>query len=116
MPTRNGCTRCIVRPKAVVALDVFELGRFLGKVRRLRSGCWIWLGCRDAAGYGVFRRKTGACWAHRVAYASLVGPIVDGLAVNHQCRRRCCVNPAHLELLSVSENCRDGARARWSSR
>lgn len=110
----QGCSLCIAKPKAIpVGLDPFELLRFMTKVRRHR-GCWLWMGCTDAAGYGVFSWRNRAFWAHRVSYATLVAPLEAGLHINHRCRRRRCVNPTHLEPMTVSENCRDGARARWA--
>lgn len=46
--------------------------------------------------------------AHRMAYEELVGPIADGLQIDHLCRVRCCVNPAHLEPVTQAENIRRG--------
>ena len=60
--------------------------------------CWHWTGHIGDGGYGTFRgpgRRTVK--AHRFAYESLVGPIPDGLFLDHLCRVRHCVNPEHLE-------------------
>ena len=63
------------------------------------DGCWIWTGSRNALGYG--RVHFGASgrlkFAHRLAYELLVGPIPDGLVLDHLCRQPSCINPAHLE-------------------
>lgn len=78
------------------------------------SGCFIWTGSLDRNGYGRLgigysaednRRTT---WAHRAAYEHFVGPIPDGLVIDHKCRMKCCVNPAHLEPVTQLENCRRG--------
>lgn len=70
------------------------------------NGCWIW-GGKLRYGYGqvsVGRRHEGKKRAHRWAYELLHGPIPDGLTLDHLCRVRSCVNPAHLEPVSVREN------------
>src|SRR5690606_26252710 len=46
--------------------------------------------------------------AHRVSYEHFVGPIPDGLLLDHLCRVRCCINPAHLEPVTSGENTRRG--------
>lgn len=79
--------------------------RFWSKVRVDPSGCWIWTGSIDPKGYGRFaiKRDQGRR-AHRVAVTHLVGPIPAGLECDHLCRVPCCVNPAHIELVTGTEN------------
>lgn len=62
--------------------------------------CWLWLGVTDEKGYGRFGKRA----AHRMTYELLVGPIPDGLQIDHLCRVRNCVNPAHLEPVTLREN------------
>lgn len=64
------------------------------------SGCWLWIGEINAAGYGVFRKRR----AHRWSYESSVGPIPAELVLDHLCRVRHCVNPAHLEPVTIGDN------------
>ena len=68
------------------------------------SGCWHWTAAKDQDGYGMFRWDGGARRAHRVSYTELVGPIPEGLQIDHLCRNRGCVNPAHLEPVTNREN------------
>jgi hypothetical protein len=63
-----------------------------------KSGeCWIWTAALDQDGYGKCRYGGSVQRAHRVAWDMLVGPIPDGLHLDHLCRVRACVNPMHLE-------------------
>lgn len=67
-------------------------------------GCWIWQGAPTNAGYGAMTIAQGRKPAHRVSYETYVGPIPDGLVIDHLCRVRMCVNPAHLEAVTQREN------------
>ena len=83
-------------------------------VRRLwskvdKSGdCWIWTGSVTSGGYGSLLWNGRARQAHQVVYELLVGPIPDGLELDHLCRVRHCVNPSHLEPVTRRENVRRG--------
>lgn len=72
------------------------------------SGCWDWQGRLNNAGYGHMsvRYDEGmkTVLAHRMSYEAFVGPIPDGLVIDHLCRNRTCVNPAHLEPVTSREN------------
>lgn len=68
------------------------------------EGCWLWTGTTTKAGYGQVRRNGKAIYAHRAVYEALVGPIPEGLQIDHLCRVRNCVNPLHLEPVTQREN------------
>lgn len=69
--------------------------RFWRRVEKSDS-CWNWVG-HASGGYGRIRHDGTRVQAHRYAYETLVGPIPEGLQLDHLCRNRMCVNPDHLE-------------------
>lgn len=76
--------------------------RFWSKVDKT-DGCWEWTASL-VSGYGQFRHNGRIVRAHRFAYEQLVGPVPKGLELDHLCRNRRCVNPAHLEPVTQQEN------------
>lgn len=79
------------------------LDRFWEKVQT-GEGCWQWTGSLARGGYGSIGFEGHTLRAHRVAYEALVGPIPEGLVLDHLCRNRGCVNPTHLEPVTLHEN------------
>jgi hypothetical protein len=71
-----------------------------------KTGCWVWTGHRNAAGYGRVAAGDSRkiLYAHRVAWEMWYGPIPDGLTIDHLCRNTSCVNPAHLEAVAHRVN------------
>lgn len=66
--------------------------------------CWLWTGARNNRGYGAICRDGRYVGAHRAAYELFVGPIPEGMQIDHRCHVRNCVNPEHLRLATGSEN------------
>ena len=96
-------------PKAYQTIPIKErLMKFIDKSR----DCWVWTGSKTPLGYGQMtvgsmvdntRRNT---MAHIVAYETFTqSKIPKGMTVDHICRNKSCVNPAHLEIVTYSVNC-----------
>lgn len=83
--------------------------RLWSKIQK-QDGHWLWVGALCPQGYGRFGwdKHHSSVQAHRAAYMLLVGPIPEGLHLDHLCRVRNCVNPAHLEPVTPQENMRRG--------
>ena len=85
-------------------------GRFFRFVNKTPT-CWEWTGWRTL-GYGQFGIHGKVRGAHRISYEWHVGPIPDGMEIDHLCRNPGCVNPAHLEPVTDRENKRRVAEQR----
>jgi hypothetical protein len=67
------------------------------------TGCWNWSGSLRK-GYGRIRIGDRRPPSHIAVYELLVGPIPEGLQIDHLCRNRACCNPAHLEPVTQRTN------------
>lgn len=90
-------------------LTVDALPSRLAEKVRPEGQCWTWTAHVTENGYGQVWWDGKARRPHRVSYELLVGPIPDGLTIDHLCRNRLCINPAHLEPVTDQEN-----KRRWS--
>lgn len=88
---RRNTRKITISPKQVV--------NFIKQVD-FSEECWLWTGYINPAGYGLFCEGQ----ASRYSYTMFVGPIPNGLHIDHLCRRRSCVRPTHLEPVTCSEN------------
>jgi len=88
----------------MLTLTDIDSRRFWAAVHVADNDCWEWTGSLNPHGYGAFNVNDGHRQAHRVAYEIIVGPIPDGLQIDHLCRNPPCVNPAHLEAVTQREN------------
>lgn len=100
-------TIAAVRRRVYASLPI--LTRLMRRTVYEANGCLTWHGKRDAQGYGRIEVRTGpgegrTAQTHRVAYEALVGPIPDGLQLDHLCRNTGCWRPDHLEPVTCREN------------
>jgi len=98
------------RGNSVTSREKF-VARFWARTRLLPSGCLLWLGRRNQWGYGMVAYNHTRYVAHRMAYELHVGPVPDGLELDHLCRNPSCVNPLHLEPVTHSENMKRAKQA-----
>jgi len=108
--TCKSCKR--YRGRTVPKIHVKPVGENMKKsdlYRRLfskidkKDSHWVWRGTTMENGYGTI-----LFLAHRLTYELLRGPIPEGLVIDHTCRKRNCVNPAHMQIVTLQENNRIG--------
>lgn len=110
--TRRLCSGCYQRYRRtgrelppLVAQSLTTEDRFFRKVVGDDPlGCWIWQGSKEKGGYGTLGARRRPWLAHRWAYEFLVGEIPEGLVIDHLCRTRACVNPWHMEPVTLGVN------------
>lgn len=81
---------------------------FLPKIEFHPDGCWLWRGQKNAKGYGKFSAWISPGYkgwiAHRLSYQLFIGPIPEGMTLDHECDVKACVNPLHLRPMTALEN------------
>jgi hypothetical protein len=92
---RHGDPLVVIKPRKRLNKDFWEFVDV-----RSENECWLWTGYVQKTGYAQY----GGRDAHRVAYEIGHGPVPDGLTVDHLCFVPLCMNPKHLEAVSLEEN------------
>lgn len=78
--------------------------RFESKIARSEGGCWEWTAARFQSGYGAIRIEGQTRLAHRISHELYIGPIPEGLGIDHLCKNRGCVRPSHIEAVPQRVN------------
>ncbi len=76
---------------------------FWTRVKKLKNGCWQWMGAKHNGGYGASRWHGKPCPAHRVAWMITNGSIPEGMKPMQACNNTGCCNPAHMKLSTMGE-------------
>lgn len=82
--------------------------RFWKKVTHSDDGCWEWTATKINTGYGHFRVGNRLVLAHRAAWELAIGPIPEGMVIDHICSNRACVRLDHLRVVTPTENAQRG--------
>lgn len=106
---RNGKPRTLTiirgHPYLTIIARLFEKISINPEIAFRGVPCWMWTASKDKKGYaqfGIGNTWQGRC--HRITYKMFVGPIPEGLQVDHLCKRTSCVNPVHLEAVTGDVN------------
>jgi hypothetical protein len=84
------------------------------------DACWGWTGSTGSHGYGQYWADRGNggrnLLVHRLSYETWIGPIPDGIQIDHRCGNKTCCNPRHLRLATNKQNGENLRGARRDSR
>ena len=96
-----------IKQKAETFIDPKVLRRFFVKIEPQKQ-CWPWLGALAGSGYASSYNGKRVMQASRYVYGVFYGDIPADFTVDHLCFNKACVNPWHLEAVSIGENVRRG--------
>ena len=113
-PAAYAALHCNTRPRARLTQDNYTV-----EERGYSTPCWMFKnprrgGHKPAGKYNTVRIGGKEVYAHRAMYEQEVGPIPDGLVIDHLCRESRCIRPDHLEPVTDAENVRRGSRPKIS--
>ena len=77
------------------------------------SGCWLWTGYVRPDGYvtmNAFGRRTTL---QQASFEAFIGPIPEGMEIDHLCAIKHCANPLHLQPVLHAVNVR---RRSWTGK
>jgi hypothetical protein len=83
------------------------------QVAGLDGDCWTWTGAATGNGYGSVGHEGRTRSTHKLSYELLIGPVPEGLQIDHVCLNKLCCNPSHLEPVTGLENVRRALAVRF---
>jgi len=99
------CSMTYRTPSTPPQPSLRDWARFTAKVYTDANGCWLWASTLGPNGYPYFSLKSVKTRAHRIAWVHAhPGESIDGLTIDHLCGITSCVNPEHLEAVTMWEN------------
>lgn len=109
--TRDAHVRAATNAREHLIVFTPEAERYFWERVRKTDGCWLWVGNIRDDGYGRAWFDKSRYQAHRVSYVLAGGVLPEGLVLDHLCRVRNCVNPAHVDLVENGVNVLRGVGA-----
>ena len=94
---RHGSVDKVVKPRWRDPKDIWDFVQ-VGQP----TECWLWTGYVQKTGYAQYAAEP----AHRVAWEVCNGPIPPGMTIDHLCFVPLCMNPSHMEVVTLAENVR----------
>lgn len=100
-------------PLSFLPIEITDVGKSsvqnqIKNTSTVDGDCWIWHRRKNQQGYGMVDYEGKSVTAHRLSYTAFIGPIPEGMTLDHLCKVRSCVNPFHLEPVTHQENIRRG--------
>lgn len=93
-----------------VTADASSEAKIGARVQVQPNGCWAYNGVLDKYHAVMPTGRGSRVPAHRYFYETLVGPVLDGMHLHHECQNPGCVNPGHLTSLTPGDHVREHAR------